>query len=34
MIVVSLDPNPRLLKDVEIWPVKQFFEQLWAGKIY
>ena len=34
MIVVSLDPNPRLFKEVEIWPVKQFFEQLWAGKIY
>ena len=34
MIVVSLDPNPRLLKEVEIWPVKQFFEQLWAEKIY
>lgn len=34
MIVVSLDPNPRLFKDVEIWPVKQFFEQLWTGKIY
>ena len=34
MIVVSLDSNPRLFKDVEIWPVKQFFEQLWSGKIY
>jgi predicted AAA+ superfamily ATPase len=34
MIVVSLDPNPRLFKEVEIWPVKQFFEQLWSGKIY
>ena len=34
MIVVSLDPNPRLFKGVEIWPVKQFFEQLWVGKIY
>jgi len=34
MIVVSLDPNPRLFKEVEVWPVKQFFEQLWVGKIY
>jgi len=34
MMVVSLDPNPRLFKEVEIWPVKLFFEQLWAGKIY
>ena len=34
MMVVSLDPNPRLFKEVEVWPVKQFFDQLWAGKIY
>ena len=34
MMVVSLDPNPRLFKEVEIWPIKQFLEQLWAGKIY
>lgn len=34
MIVVSLDPNPRLFKEVEVWPVKLFFEQLWSGKIY
>ena len=34
MIVVSLDPNPRLFKEVEVWPAKQFLEQLWAGKIY
>ena len=34
MIVVSLDPNPRLFKEVEVWPAKQFLEQLWDGKIY
>lgn len=34
MIVVSLDPNPRLFKGVEVWPVKQFLEQLWTGKIF
>mgnify|MGYP002526120395 FL=1 len=34
MIVISLDTNPRLFKGVEVWPVKQFFEQLWTGKIY
>ena len=33
LIVVSLDANPRLFNGVEIWPIKQFFEQLWAGKI-
>ena len=34
MIVVSLDPIPRLFKEVEVWPAKQFLAQLWAGKIY
>ena len=34
MIVVSLDPIPRLFKEVEIWPAKQFLSQLWAGKIF
>lgn len=33
MIVVSLDPSPRLFKKVEVWPAKQFLEQLWAGKV-
>lgn len=33
LIVVSLDVNPRLFNGVEIWPIKKFFEQLWAGKI-
>lgn len=33
LIVVSLDANPRLFNGVEIWPAKQFLEQLWAGKI-
>ena len=34
MIVVSLDPIPRLFKEVEVWPAKRFLEQLWAGKIF
>ena len=34
LIVVSLDINPRLFNGVEIWPAKQFLEQLWAGKIF
>ena len=34
LIVVSLDANPRLFNGVEIWPAKQFLEQLWAGKIF
>lgn len=34
LIVVSLDTNPRLFNGVEIWPAKQFLEQLWARKIF
>lgn len=34
LIVVSLDTNPRFLNGVEIWPAKQFLEQLWIGKIF
>ena len=34
LIVVSLDINPRLFNGVEIWPAKQFLEQLWEGKIF
>lgn len=34
LIVVSLDTNPRFLNGVEIWPAKQFLEQLWPGKIF
>lgn len=33
LLVVSLDPSPRLFNGVEVWPVKAFLEQLWAGKI-
>jgi len=31
-IVVSLDPSPRLLGDVEILPWKEFLTRLWAGE--
>lgn len=33
LIVVSLDDKPRLLNDVEIWPVGKFLEKLWNGQI-
>lgn len=33
LLVVSLDPSSRLFNGVEVWPVKAFLEQLWAGKI-
>lgn len=31
-IVVSLDPAPRLLWDIEILPWKEFLTRLWAGE--
>ena len=34
LIAVSLDPIPRLLNDVEIWPVKIFLKKLWDNEIY
>ena len=34
LITVSLDPIPRMLNDVEIWPVKIFLKKLWNGEIY
>lgn len=33
LMVVSLDPNPRLFNGVEVWPAKQFFDQLWSDKV-
>ncbi|MCQ2277132.1 MAG: AAA family ATPase [Bacteroidales bacterium] len=32
LIMVSLDPNPRLFNGVEIMPVKYFLEQLWQKR--
>ncbi|MBR4513087.1 MAG: ATP-binding protein [Bacteroidales bacterium] len=34
LIAVSLDTNPRRTNNVEVWPVKAFLEQLWAGKVF
>ena len=31
-IVVSLDPAPRLLGDIEILPWKEFLMRLWSGE--
>ncbi len=33
LIIVSLDPSPRKLNNVEVWPAQQFLEQLWKDKI-
>ena len=33
LIVVSLDPNPRRLNDVEIYPATEFLKKLWDGEI-
>lgn len=34
LVVVSLDPNPRLMNGVEIMPATYFFRQLWDEKIF
>jgi len=33
LIAVSLDPNPRRMNDVEIYPVAEFLRKLWRGEI-
>jgi predicted AAA+ superfamily ATPase len=33
LIVVSLDPNPRRMNGVEIYPVAEFLKKLWNGEI-
>lgn len=33
LIIVSMDPMPRLFNGVEVWPAQKFLQQLWAGKI-
>ena len=34
LVVVSLDPNPRLMNGEEIMPATYFFKQLWGEKIF
>lgn len=34
LIIVSLDPHPRIFHDVEVMPVTHFLDQLWQGSIY
>lgn len=33
LIIVSLDEQPRLVNEVEVYPAKCFFEKLWQGEI-
>jgi predicted AAA+ superfamily ATPase len=33
LIVVSLDPNPRRMNDIEIYPVTDFLKKLWNNEI-
>lgn len=33
LIAVSLDPKPRLMDDVEIYPAVDFLKQLWSDHI-
>ena len=33
LVIVSQEERPRKLNGIEIWPAKQFLEQLWAGEM-
>ena len=33
LILLSMEPRPRKLNSIEIWPIEQFLPRLWAGKI-
>lgn len=31
--LLSMEERPRVLNDIEVWPVSQFLSRLWAGKV-
>lgn len=33
LIIVSLEEQPRLVNDVEVYPVMTFFDKLWKNEI-
>ena len=33
LILLTMEPRPRKLNSIEIWPIEQFLPRLWAGKI-
>jgi len=33
LILLSMEPRPRKLNNIEIWPIEQFLPRLWAGKV-
>lgn len=33
LILLSLEERPRMLNNIEVWPVGQFLQRLWQGKI-
>ena len=33
LILLSLEERPRMLNGIEVWPVVQFFDRLWARKV-
>lgn len=32
LILLSLEERPRMMNDIELWPVEQFLQRLWQGK--
>ena len=33
LILLSMEERPRMLNDIEVWPVSQFLQRLWQGKV-
>ena len=33
LILLSMEERPRMLNDIEVWPVNQFLQRLWQGKV-
>lgn len=34
LILLAMEERPRMLNGVEVWPVTQFLERLWGGKVF
>ena len=33
LILLSMEERPRMMNGIEVWPVEQFFQRLWDGKM-
>jgi predicted AAA+ superfamily ATPase len=33
LILLSMEERPRMLNGIEVWPITQFLQRLWGGKV-